>query len=130
MDVISDLLTRIRNASMKGKEKVDVPFSRVKSEIVRTLKEEGYIANFKPVHVESKSGVIRIFLKYTSDNTSVISGLKRVSKPGRRVYRSYGKIPKVQGPFGISILSTSRGIMTNVQAKSKKVGGEVLCQVW
>ncbi|HUT85770.1 MAG TPA: 30S ribosomal protein S8 [Elusimicrobiales bacterium] len=130
MDPIADLLTRIRNAVMKNKERVDIPFSKLKSEIVKVLKEEGYIVNFKPVHVESKDGVIRVFLKYTDSKNSVISGLKRVSRPGKRIYRPYDEIPKVRGPFGISILSTSHGLMTDEQAKAKKVGGEVLCQVW
>ena len=105
-------------------------FSKIKTEIARILKEEGYIANFKAVHNETKGGVVRVFLKYTDDNLSVIQGLKRVSRPGRRVYSSYTDIPSVRGAFGTSILSTSKGIMTDSKAKEEKVGGEVLCQIW
>lgn len=130
MDPIADLLTRIRNASMKKKEKVDVPFSNMKVEITRVLKEEGFISNYKTVHNENNRGVVRVFLKYTPTNDSVITGIKRVSKPGCRTYRPYTNIPKVRGPFGVSILSTSKGIMTDTDARKNKVGGEVLCQVW
>ncbi|WP_428897086.1 small subunit ribosomal protein S8 [Parelusimicrobium proximum] len=130
MDPIADFLTRIRNANMKKKEKVDIPFSKIKTEIARVLKEEGYISNFKNVHNETKGGVIRVFLKYTPENESVITGLKRVSKPGKRVYSSYEDVPKVRGAFGVTILSTSKGIMTDAKAKADKVGGELICQVW
>lgn len=130
MDSIADLLTRIRNAAGKKKERVDIPFSKVKCEILKVLKEEGYIINFKSVHSETKSGIIRVFLKYTPDGKTVILGLKRMSRPGRRMYRPYNEIPKVRGPFGVSIMSTSHGVMTDYEAKKKKTGGEVLCQVW
>ncbi|ACC98953.1 Ribosomal protein S8 [Elusimicrobium minutum Pei191] len=130
MDPISDFLTRIRNANMKRKEKVDIPFSKIKTEIARVLKEEGYIANYKAVHNETKGGVVRVFLKYTPENDVIINGLKRVSRPGQRVYSSYADIPRVRGAFGITILSTSKGIMTDAEAKAKKLGGELLCQVW
>ncbi len=130
MDPIADMLTRIRNGCMKGKERVDVPFSKLKTEIARILKDEGYIANFKPVHNESKRGIVRVFLKYTTEKESAIHGIQRVSKPGCRVYRSYRDIPKVRGPFGISILSTPLGLMTDEDARKKKVGGEIICQVW
>lgn len=130
MDPIADFLTRIRNANMKKKERVDIPFSKVKTEIARVLKEEGYIANYKALHNETKGGFVRVFLKYTPENTSVIQGLRRVSRPGKRVYSSYTDIPTVRGAFGTSILSTSKGIMTDAKAKEEKVGGEVLCQVW
>jgi len=130
MDPIADLLTRIRNANSKGKERIDVPFSRLKNELARVLKEEGYIANFKPIHNESKRGIVRIFLKYTLEKEAVIHGLRRISRPGCRVYRPYTDIPKVKGPFGITILSTPQGIMTDYSAKKSKVGGEVICQVW
>jgi small subunit ribosomal protein S8 len=130
MDPIADFLTRIRNANMKKKERVDIPFSKIKTEIARVLKEEGYIANYKAIHNETKGGFVRVFLKYTDKNTSVIQGLKRVSRPGKRVYSSYENIPTVRGAFGTSILSTSKGIMTDEKAKTEKVGGEVLCQIW
>ena len=130
MDPIADFLTRVRNASMKKKERVDIPFSKIKTEIARVMKEEGYIANYKAIHNETKGGFVRVFLKYNDANESVIQGLKRVSRPGKRVYSSYDDIPVVRGAFGTSILSTSKGIMTDTVAKDKKVGGEVLCQVW
>ncbi|MDR0646045.1 MAG: 30S ribosomal protein S8 [Elusimicrobiota bacterium] len=130
MDPIADFLTRIRNASMKKKERVDIPFSKIKTEIARVLKEEGYIANYKAIHNETKGGFVRIFLKYTDGNESVIQGLKRVSRPGKRVYSSYEDIPVVRGAFGTSVLSTSKGIMTDGKAKDERVGGEVLCQIW
>ena len=130
MDPIADFLTRIRNANMKKKERVDIPFSKIKTEIARVLKEEGYIANYKAIHNETKGGFVRVFLKYTDKNTSVIQGLKRVSRPGKRVYSSYETIPTVRGAFGTSIISTSKGIMTDEKAKTEKVGGEVLCQIW
>ncbi len=129
MDPIADFLTRIRNANMKRKERVDIPFSKIKTEIARVSKEEGYIANYKAIHNETKGGFVRVFLKY-NDNQSVIQGLRRVSRPGKRVYSSYENIPSVRGAFGTSILSTSKGIMTDAKAKEEKVGGEVLCQVW
>lgn len=130
MDPIADFLTRIRNANMKKKERVDIPFSKIKTEIARVLKEEGYIANYKAIHNETKGGFVRVFLKYTDKNTSVIQGLKRVSRPGKRVYSSYENIPTVRGAFGTSVLSTSKGIMTDEKAKTEKIGGEVLCQIW
>lgn len=130
MDPIADFLTRIRNANMKKKERVDIPFSKIKTEIARVLKEEGYISNYKAIHNETKGGFVRVFLKYTDDNLSFIQCLKRVSRPGRRVYSSYTDIPSVRGAFGTSILSTSKGIMTDSKAKEEKVGGEVLCQIW
>ena len=130
MDPIADFFTRIRNANMKKKEKVDIPFSKIKTEIARVLKEEGYISNFKAVHNETKGGVVRIFLKYTPENDVIINGLKRMSRPGQRVYSSYSDIPRVRGAFGVTILSTSKGIMTDAQAKESKLGGELLCQVW
>ncbi len=130
MDPIADFLTRIRNANMKRKEKVDIPFSKIKTEIARVMKEEGYISNYKAIHNETKGGFVRVFLKYNDAETSVIQGLKRVSRPGRRVYSGHEDIPAVRGAFGTSILSTSKGIMTDEQAKKQKVGGEVLCQIW
>jgi len=130
MDPIADFLTRIRNASMKGKERVDIPFSKIKTEIARVMKEEGYIANYKAIHNETKGGFVRVFLKYSDGNNSVIQGIKRVSRPGKRVYSSYAEVPAVRGAFGTSILSTSKGIMTDSSAKEQKIGGEVLCQIW
>jgi small subunit ribosomal protein S8 len=115
---------------MKKKERVDIPFSKIKTEIARVMKEEGYIANYKAIHNETKGGFVRVFLKYDDKNESVIQGLRRISRPGKRVYSSYEDVPAVRGAFGTSILSTSKGVMTDGKAKDSKVGGEVLCQIW
>ncbi|MFH1618861.1 MAG: 30S ribosomal protein S8 [bacterium] len=131
MDPIADFLTSIRNANSKLKERVDVPYSKIKLGIAKILKDEGFISNYKSLYSDAnKRGTIRIFLKYTPTKDTVIKGLRRFSKCGRRVYSPYSDIPRVRGAFGISILSTSQGLVTDTQAKEKKVGGEVLCQVW
>jgi small subunit ribosomal protein S8 len=132
MDTVGNLLTSIRNANAKFKDRVDVPHSKLKSEIARLLKEEGFIQNFKVVTGEkTKKQMLRLFLKYSPEKERVIKGLQRVSKPGLRIYRSYKDIPRVRGGgFPITILSTSHGVLTDKQAKEKKVGGEVLCQIW
>ena len=131
MDPISDLLTRIRNSNTRHQDRVDVPMSKMKLEVVRVLKDEGFIANYKSLYNgNNKRGTIRVFLKYSPTKESVIRGIKRVSKPGLRIYRSYLEIPRVRGGFAVTILSTSQGVMTDRQAKEKKVGGEILCQVW
>ena len=130
MDPIADLLTRIRNANAKLQDRLDVPFSKMKMEVVRILKEEGFIANFKSLYHENKRGSIRVFLKYSPTKEHVIRGLKRVSKPGLRVYRGYQEFPRVREGLGVTIVSTPAGVLTDKQAKAKKVGGEVLCQVW
>ncbi|MBI4051221.1 MAG: 30S ribosomal protein S8 [Elusimicrobia bacterium] len=130
-DPIADLLTRIRNANVKFKDRVDAPFSKIKLQISRVLKEEGFIANYKSLYNEGqKRGVIRVFLKYTPQKEAVLKGIKRVSRPGLRIYRSYREMPKVRAGCGVNIVSTPLGILTDHQAKEKKVGGEVLCQVW
>src|SRR5579863_6026166 len=125
-DPIADLLTRIRNANLKQKDRVDVPFSKLKMEVVRVLKEEGFIANYKSLHHENRRASIRVFLKYSPSKENVLRGLKRISKPGLRIYRSYQDIPRVRGGIGITVLSTPAGILTDQQAREKKVGGEVL----
>jgi small subunit ribosomal protein S8 len=131
MDPISDLLTRIRNANARQKDRVDVPYSKLKLEVVRILKDEGFLANFKTLfNPGGKSGTIRVFLKYSPAKEAVIRGIKRVSKPGLRVYRGYDEIPQSRSGFSITILSTSQGVVTGKQAEEKKVGGEILCQVW
>lgn len=135
MDPISNMLTAIRNAVSKNKERVDVPFSGIKAEMVKLLKDEGFVSSYKVIDPKTdksidRRGLIRITLKYTQDKRPVIVGIKRVSRPGLRVYRPHDEIPKVRAAFGVSILSTSRGLMTDYQAKKQKVGGEVLCQVW
>ena len=127
-DPIADLLTSIRNACRVKKDKVDVLASVINREILNVLKREGYIADFKPLDT-SKVNLIRVYLKYIG-NRSAITNLKRVSKPGLRVYRSNDKIPNVLRGLGIAIISTSKGIMTDKEARQLKVGGEILCYVW
>ncbi|MFP6904581.1 MAG: 30S ribosomal protein S8 [Verrucomicrobiota bacterium] len=128
-DPIADLLTRIRNAAMAEHRTVEIPHSKMKAEIVRLLKAEGYIEDFTE-EGETPTKKIVVWLKYTNDQDPVIRGLKRVSKPGLRNYVNATKIPRVLGGLGISILSTSHGIMTDRQARKKHVGGEVLCNIW
>jgi small subunit ribosomal protein S8 len=128
-DPIADMLTRIRNASKAKHEKVDIPSSKLKIEIAKILKEEGFVKNVKLVK-DRRQGLIRIYLKYTDDELSVIQGMKRVSRPGCRVYTGNDTIPKVMGGLGTTILSTPKGIQTGKQAKKDNVGGEVLCHVW
>ena len=131
MDQLSDLLTRIRNASLRQKDRVDVPHGKLKLEVVRILKEEGFVANYKTFFANgNKRGTIRVFLKFSAEKEAVIRGIQRVSKPGLRIYRSYREIPRVRGGFAVTILSTPQGVLTDKQAKEKKVGGEILCQVW
>ncbi|HTY62727.1 MAG TPA: 30S ribosomal protein S8 [Acidobacteriota bacterium] len=127
-DPVSDLLTRIRNASEARHETVDVPSSKLKMEITRILKEEGYISNYSLVQ-DSKQGTIRIHLRYASGRTPVISSLERVSRPGCRVYARKSEVPAVLGGLGICILSTSQGVYTGKQAQEKGLGGEVLCTI-
>ncbi len=128
-DPIADMLTRIRNAVMVRKKEVVIPASKMKVEIARIMKEEGYIESYE-VEDDGKQGLLKIRLKYTPDKKSVIHGLERVSKPGRRVYCDKESIPKVLDGMGIAILSTSRGILTDKQAEELGVGGEVICYIW
>jgi small subunit ribosomal protein S8 len=128
-DPIADMLTRIRNGSKAKLEKVDIPSSKLKLEIAKILKDEGYIKNLKMVK-DRRQGVIRVYLKYTDDEAPVIQGIKRVSKPGCRVYAGNDAIPKVLAGLGVAILSTPKGIQTGKQATKDNVGGEVLCHVW
>jgi small subunit ribosomal protein S8 len=128
-DPIADLLTRIRNANLVRHEAVEVPASKAKKEIVEILKREGFIRDAEYVE-DSKQGIIRIFLKYGQNNERVITGLKRISKPGLRVYAKSLEIPRVLGGLGIAILSTSKGVMTDKEARQAKTGGEVICYVW
>jgi small subunit ribosomal protein S8 len=135
-DPISDMITRIRNAVNAKHTRVDLPASRLKAEIARILQDEGYIQGFRMLEVPAeKSGrqprqVIRLFLKYGPHGERVISGLERISRPGRRVYLGVDDVPNVLGGLGTSILTTSRGVMTGRAAKKAGVGGEVLCNVW
>lgn len=128
-DPIADLLTRVRNATQVKHRDVSIPLSRMKVEIAKVLKEEGYISNFKVIG-DNKQGILKINLKYTNDNQSVISGLKRVSKPGCRIYCKKDSVPKVLNGLGILIVSTSSGIATGRKCEDLGIGGEVLCQIW
>jgi len=128
-DPVADLLTRIRNASRAEHEKVDIPASRLKVRIAELLKEEGFIKNFRVLEDE-KQGTLRVYLKYGPGNERMISGLVRVSTPGRRVYARHDKLPTILGGMGVALLSTSRGVVTDRDARRQKVGGEVLAYVW
>lgn len=128
-DPIADMLTRVRNALSARHPKVDVPASKLKMELARILKDEGYIMNFKLVEEDAKKA-IRIYLKYTPANLPVISRIERISRPGCRVYVGSKDIPRVLGGMGINILTTPKGIMTGLTARKEGVGGEVLCQIW
>ena len=128
-DPIADLLTRIRNAYNAKHEMVEVPASKIKQEIVKILLAEGYIKDYKVIPDE-KQGVISIWLKYGDNKKKVLSGIKRVSKPGLRVYAAWDEIPRVLKGLGIAIVSTSKGIMTDKRARREKIGGEVLAYIW
>ena len=128
-DPIADLLTRVRNGSNARQRKVDVPHSQLKVSIVEILKKSGFIRDYR-LYRQASKGVLRIYLKYVGKNRPVIYGIKRVSKPSRRVYARHTQLPKVMGGLGVSILSTSRGILTDQVARENKLGGEVLCSIW
>jgi len=128
-DPIADFLTGVRNAVRAKHRKVDVPATRLKTEIARVLLRERYINNFKVIE-DSRQGVLRLYLKYTADDQSVISGIKRVSTPGRRQYVRRDRIPRILGGLGTAIVSTSRGLMTDREAREAGLGGEFVCQVW
>ena len=128
-DPVADMLTKIRNAAQARHEKVDIPVSKLKLEIVKILKTEGYIKNFKKVQEDNKS-VIRIFVKYDEAKAPVIHGLEKISKPGRRVYSSYKDLPRVYNGYGTVIVSTSSGVTTGKKAAEKQVGGELVCTIW
>ncbi len=128
-DTIADMLTRIRNASSAKHDSVDIPASNVKKSIAQILLDEGYINDFQVID-DGKQGVIHIVLKYTQNKTQVITGLRRVSKPGLRIYTNVEDMPKVMRGLGVAILSTSKGIMTDKQARVANVGGEVLAYIW
>ncbi|WP_028777713.1 30S ribosomal protein S8 [Shimazuella kribbensis] len=128
-DPIADMLTRIRNANMVRHESVELPASRVKREIAEILKQEGFIRDAEYIE-DSKQGILRIFLKYGQNNEKVITGLKRISKPGLRVYAKSTEVPRVLRGLGIAILSTNKGIVTDKEARQQRVGGEVLAYIW
>ena len=128
-DPIADFLTSLRNAVRARHRKLDVPASRLKTEIAKVLLRERYINNYKIIE-DRKQGTLRVYLKYTGDEVSVITGVKRVSTPGRRLYVRKGRVPRVMGGMGTSILSTSKGLMTAREAQEAGLGGELMCQVW
>jgi len=128
-DPIADMLTRIRNANDTKKDTVDIPVSNIKENIAQILKEEGFIKDYKIVE-NYPQNLLRLYLKYSDNGEKVISGLKRISKPGLRVYVKKDEIPRVLGGLGIAIVSTSRGVMSDKKARNNSVGGEVLCYVW
>lgn len=128
-DPIADMLTRMRNTLLIRTEKVDIPASRMKVELAKILKEEGFIKSYKIIK-DKKQGMLRVTLKYTTDNSPVISGLKRISKPGRRVYAGKDEVPNVMDGVGIAILTTSMGVLSDKSCRREGIGGEVLCYVW
>lgn len=128
-DPIADMLTRIRNALMARQEQVDIPSSKIKLEVARILKAEGFIKNYKVIQAE-KSDLLRVFLKYDSQKHPAILGIEKISKSGRRMYVSVEDIPSVRSGLGVVVLSTNKGLLTDKQAKEMKVGGELICKVW
>jgi small subunit ribosomal protein S8 len=128
-DPIADMLTKIRNASMAKFEKVDIPTSKLKLEIIKILKNEGYVKTFKKI-TQGNQSQIRIFLKYDDEMQPVIQGIKRLSKPGRRVYSGYKTMPRILNGYGVLIVTTSLGVTTGKKATEKQVGGELVCSVW
>ena len=128
-DPISDMFARIRNANAKLHEKVDIPSSKMKMELARILKDEGYIANYKSIE-DHKQGVLRVYLKYTAEGKPVLQGIKRVSKSSLRIYKGYADMPKTVGGLGVTIVSTPKGLMTDRQAVKDKLGGEIIGYAW
>jgi small subunit ribosomal protein S8 len=129
-DPVADMLTKIRNASMAKHEKVEIPTSKLKLQIVKILKNEGYIKNFKKVVSKDGMNVIRVFLKYDDKQNPVLHGIEKISTPGRRVYSGYRDMPRVFNGYGVVVVSTSSGIITGKKASEKKVGGELICSIW
>lgn len=128
-DPVADMLTRIRNANKAGLEKVDIPASKLKTNIATILKKEKFIKNYKSIE-DHKQGIIRLYLKYGPNNERILTNLKRISKPGLRVYVDSDNIPKVIGGLGIAVISTSKGVMTDSTCRKLRIGGEVICYVW
>ena len=129
-DPLADMLTRIRNAVMVNHDSVEMPYSKIKAEVARILKQEGYIKDYQKIEENTVQDILRIALKASQYSEKVISGIKRISKPGRRIYSRHNEIPKVLSGLGISILSTSAGVLTDHEARTKTVGGEIICEVW
>jgi small subunit ribosomal protein S8 len=128
-DPISDMLTSIRNANKAGKADLDVPASKIKEQILKIMLDEGYIKNFRRLEGRTQ-GILKIFIKYMPGKERVITGLKRVSRPGLKYYVKNDRLPRIMGGLGISIVSTSQGMMTDKEARKRKLGGEIICQVW
>ena len=128
-DPIADMLTRVRNANMAEKKIVSLPHSKIKSEVARLLKQEGFISDFS-VEDDNGKSILNLFLKYTIEREPVIQGLRRISKPSCRRYANAEEVPRVLGGIGIAILSTSSGLMTDSEAREKNIGGEILCYIW
>ena len=126
---IADLLTRIRNAVLVGKDRCDAPASKVKLELSKILQEEGFIRTFKVLE-EGPQGTLRLYLRYSPDGEPAIHGLERVSRPGLRVYRGVEELPEVRGGMGVAVISTSKGLMTDAKARESRLGGEVMCRMW
>jgi len=128
-DPIADMLTRIRNAGGARFDKVDIPASRMKISLAKIFKEEGFIKNYKVIK-DNRQGILRVYLKYSDKQQSLFQGLRRVSTPGCRVYAGHEELPRVQGGLGVAIISTSKGVVTDRQARKLQMGGEVLCEIW
>ena len=128
-DPVADMLTKIRNAGMAAFESVDIPTSKLKLEITKILKNEGYVKNFKKINQEGRS-YLRIFLKYRESGEPIIQGIERISKPGRRVYEGYDRMPRIFNGYGTLVVSTSDGVITGKKAAEQKIGGELICSVW
>lgn len=128
-DPIADMLTRIRNASAANHPSVDIPGSKMKIELARIFKEEGYIREYEFVN-DTKQGIIRAYLRYGPRKEKVITGIRRISKPGRRIYARKDQVPKVLGGLGVAVISTSQGVISDKEARKRGVGGEVLCYIW
>lgn len=128
-DPIADLLTRIRNANHVAKDQVDIPASKMKKEVAKILKKEGFIKNYESIE-DGKQGILRLYMRYGPNKERVLTGLKKISKPGLRIYVKKYEVPKVLGGLGIAIISTSKGLMTDKQARKEGLGGEVVCYIW
>jgi small subunit ribosomal protein S8 len=128
-DPIADYLTRLRNASNSKQKYVDVPASRVKAQMSKILLDSGYVNGVKYIE-DNRQGLLRIYLKYTRENTPVITGAQRVSRPSRRIYTGRTRLPRVLGGYGIAIVSTSQGILTDIECRKRGIGGEIMCEVW
>lgn len=128
-DPISDLMTRIRNAQLAKHDRLDIPASKLKTEMCRVLKQEGFIENYRLVEAEPQSA-IRVYLRYSDEGIPAIEHMARVSKPGRRVYRGVDDLPEVRNGLGVGIISTSHGLLTDREARERRVGGEFLCELW